>query len=199
VVLSLTWVILGGGDGARLGGVDKPLLQLADGTTFLERALLAAGEGAVVLAPLAKQAALREVAPNAIYLDDPGEGPAVALGLAAAQLDSEWIVLWAADHPHPSSALVARLAALAEGHDGAIVVTEQDQPIPGVYRRTAVLRACDPSVRSLKALLAHLSVARIDRAVLDPAERAALEDVDLPEDLLRLGARLAPRPGPLKD
>jgi molybdopterin-guanine dinucleotide biosynthesis protein A len=179
-------VLLAGGEGRRLGGLPKPLLRGPDGRTLLERALWAyrAYGVAWVVAPQVLHPPLRAVSPSFRLLDDPGEGPAVALQVVWPALSAEWIWVAAADHPDPEVRLVERLRLAAAGHAGAQVLRQGiAQPMPGIYRRTAW---AGPA-RSLRALFAPLDLAQIDEAELTPSERASLEDVDLPTDVSRHG------------
>ncbi len=104
-------VILAGGRGQRLGGLDKPAL-LVDGRPLLERALDAArGRPIVVVGP---PRALPAGVLGAIE-DPPGGGPAagVAAGFAALpQLpDGAIVAVLAADLPGIGASTVDRLSA----------------------------------------------------------------------------------------
>lgn len=183
-------VLLAGGQGRRLGGVTKPLLRGEDGRTLLERALWAyrAHGPAWVVAPRALHPRL-EGSGALRLVDDPGEGPAVALQAVWPALSSEWIWVAAADHPNPEVQLMERLLRAAAGRAGAQVVRQGiAQPMPGIYRRTAW---AGPA-RSLRALFAPLDLVHVDEGELTPRERASLDDVDLPTDLSRHGLS---RPG----
>lgn len=184
-------VLLAGGEGRRLGGVTKPLLRGPEGQTLLERALWAyrAYGVAWVVAPKGLHPQLLGASSSLRLVEDPGEGPAVALASVWPALSAEWIWVAAADHPDPAASLIPRLLSAAEGRAGAQVVHGGiAQPMPGIYRRTAWGRPA----RSLRDLFGPLDLARIDEAELTPAERASLLDVDLPADLSRHGLS---RPG----
>lgn len=197
-------VLLAGGRGERLGGVTKPLLRGRDGQTLLARNLEAYGSAGrvVVLAPAPLHEALSAalalapggrtfgaVPPLASghrveLLEDPGQGPGQALAAALPHLRGEWTFLAAADHPAPAARLCTRLYQAAQGRDGAQVFSGgQAQPMPGMYRRAALKQPA----RSLRAWLAALDLSVLGAESLTPEERAALVDVDTPEDLARSG------------
>lgn len=183
-------IVLAGGSGRRLGGVDKPALRVGD-RTLLQVALEGvAGVPTVVVGPA------REVPAGVVVVreEPPGGGPAaaVAAGLAALPrtlpADAPVAVL-AADLPAlDRSAMIRLCAALADptSPDGAVLVDAQDrrQWLIGVWRHgplaAAVARRADWHGRSVRELFGSL----------DPAEvrghEAATADVDTPDDLRRL-------------
>lgn len=216
VHLPLTAVLLAGGRGERLGGVIKPLLRLPSGLTILEvieRELAPIVERVVVVAPEVLAPPLRAVVSGELVYDR-RDGPARALLDAAVWLaerraggpvaspapiaaagvgegDEPWILAVGADHPRPSRALVHRLWSAIRPGDGAVWVVEDDvaQGMYALYREgplVALSAAPDPP-RSLRALGHLLGARELDARVLPAEERAALSDVDTPEDLRAFG------------
>jgi molybdopterin-guanine dinucleotide biosynthesis protein A len=176
--VSVGAVLLAGGAGSRLGGVDKGALRLC-GATLLDRALDALGGiDAVVVGPPREGVRTVQEAP-------PRSGPAAAVvaGLAALPPVDE-VLLLAVDLPRLPEALPLLLAAPA-GPDGAVVVDAggRVQWLLGRYRAAAVEEAAralgDPAGRSLRALLGGLDVARVH---LPPGLEA---DVDTVADARR--------------
>lgn len=177
-------VILAGGSGRRLGGVDKPGLVVR-GRTLLDRAVdaCAGADEIVVVGPR------RLVAPTVAWAreDPPGSGPLAALeaGLAALVAAPPVVVVLAADLPSISTGLVSRLVGgLPPDVDAALVVDAggRVQPLVGAYRhdslRSALAAVGDPRDRPFRAVLEPLTVT----TVADPAGAA---DIDTADDLVR--------------
>lgn len=159
-------VLLVGGGGTRLGGVDKAAVDL-EGRTLVSSALDAAND-ARTLVVVGETAA--PLPGNAIRIteDPPGSGPAAALvaGARAIREPSPWTVLLACDLPGAARALPQTLAA--RDRDGAVLVDPDEYPqwLLGAYRtqalHAAIDRFGDPTDRSLKALLGDLDLVRIE-------------------------------------
>ena len=185
----LTVVVLAGGQGRRLGGVIKPLLRRSTDETLVERISTVLGPQAramVLVAPLRLHPAFAEVWPHPMVADE-GQGPARALGAAASTVRTAWLAAVAADLVGPDAALMAELAAHRSDTIDAVVPVVQgyDQPLFALYRTAAMTSGEAP--RSMRAWLGTLSTARVQ---IDAADaRAALEDVDTPEDVDRFGLR----------
>jgi molybdopterin-guanine dinucleotide biosynthesis protein A len=182
-------VLLAGGSGRRLGGVDKPALQVGS-SSLLERALSAVVDArrVVVVGPE------RALAPEVVQVreEPPGGGPGAALVAGLPHVTAPAVAVLAADLPSISARVVDVLRAAAEGHDGALLVDDDgvDQVLTGVWS-TAALRAAvaghDLADRPLRPLLRGLDVVRV------PAAEAGVPgwaDCDTPDDLAR--ARTAP-------
>ena len=155
-------ILLAGGAGSRLGGVDKAALRVG-GTTLLDRALAALiGLEVVVVGPPRDLPGVRVVCE-----DPPLSGPAAAVvaGLAAVP-DVDEVLLLAVDLPRLAEALPLLLAS-PSGPDGAVVVDAagRTQWLLGRYRadalRLAVTRLGDPVDRPLRALVGDLDVAAV--------------------------------------
>lgn len=126
-------VVLAGGRGRRLGGLDKPALQVGD-RTLLRIALDAVGDCSVVVVGPARELPRGVLAARE---DPPGGGPAAALAagvraLPAAPPDAVVAVL-AADQPGITEAVIDRLCAAlvatgARSGDTTSVAREQDSP-----------------------------------------------------------------------
>lgn len=175
-------VVLAGGAGSRLGGVDKPALQVG-GSSLLDRALSAvAGAGRVVVV-----GPERDLPHHLVQVreDPPGAGPAAALGAGLAEVRAHAVAVLAADLPQIDAEVVIALRAAAAGRDGALLVDEagRDQVLTGVYA-TARLRAAaagqDLSGQPLRVLLAGLDLVRVPAGQLG---LAAWRDCDTPVDL----------------
>lgn len=112
-------VVLAGGAARRLGGEDKPALNLG-GATLLDRVLAACRDASstVVVGPR------RPTARPVVWAreDPPGGGPLPALAAALARVNEDVVVVLAADLPFVAprtvSGLLERLAEAAAGAGG---------------------------------------------------------------------------------
>jgi molybdopterin-guanine dinucleotide biosynthesis protein A len=179
-------IVLAGGRGRRLGGLDKPGLRTG-ARTLLQVALDALGAVPVVVV-----GPLRDVPVGVVLTreDPPGGGPAAAVvaGLAALPDDlpaDAAVAVLAADLPAIDAAAIGRLCASLTG-DGALLVDGQGRPqwLIGVWRhgalRTAAARRPDWHGSPVRELFGPLRAAEVG------GHEAATVDVDTPEDLRRL-------------
>ena len=161
-------VVLAGGQARRLGGQDKPALQVG-GRPLLER-VLAACTGAttrVVVGPP------RPLPHDVVQVreEPPGGGPVPALRAGLARVSAPWVVVLAADLPFLDRAVLGELLAAAQRGDGALLVDDDDreQWLCGAWRTAALVPALAalPSSRLREALL-PLAPARV-RTQTSPA------------------------------
>lgn len=191
---SVAVVVLAGGRGARLGGINKPLLRRADGRSLLTgviEALGPAGREVLVITTEARAAEIRAAFGGRVAID-PGLGPAEALGLAASEVTREWIALAGGDHPHPAAEIFARLGAAAGEGVTAVVASlaGRRQPLCALYRRAAVLAlaARRPLAGgSLQAVLDDLSALVVDADPWPERVRSGFDSVNTPEDARAAG------------
>ena len=182
-------VVLSGGGGARLGGVDKSSIEVGD-RTLLEHVIsaLAAAPEIVVVGPEVPTSR-----PVTFTREDPvGGGPAAAVlaGVRAFARAPDRVIVLAVDMPLVSADTVGRLlAALDDGdHDGAVLVdgTGRDQYLCAAYSVAAVTAAApsgeDGTAHGLamRELVGTLRLARV------PAAGDEAQDLDTWEDLSRL-------------
>ncbi|RKS09604.1 molybdopterin-guanine dinucleotide biosynthesis protein A [Nocardiopsis sp. Huas11] len=192
-------VVLAGGEGRRMGGVDKPGLTVG-GSTLLERVAAvvrshSSDAGVTVVGPPRES-------PRARYVreDPPGSGPVPALRAGLAHVERAWFALLAADLPHLTVGHLAALAdALRAGDDGSedtagavFVDTDgREQWLTGIWRTAAVREAvADYRGRSLYGLLGPLSP-----RLVPLTDGHAAFDVDTPDDLARARRALEGGPG----
>lgn len=157
-------VVLAGGRGARLGGVDKAALEVG-GRTLLSRALAATGGAArtIVVGPS------RPLPPGVLTVIEhpPGGGPAAALAAGLVAVEAEVVVALACDLPHLTGDRVARLVRTLSARaaaDGVAYTDEEGrrQPLAAAYRaavlRSAYHRLGEPHGASLHRLTRLLTV-----------------------------------------
>ena len=180
-------VVLAGGRGARMGGVDKPRIQV-DGRTLLARVVagIPADVPIVVVGPAPGDAIDREVG---VVREEPVfGGPVAALAAALPGVSTPIVGLVGGDMPAAGS-LLARLAKEWDGEPALVPVdaSGRRQPLCSVLatdRLRAALDALgDPADRSLRDLLLLVDVRE---RPLDAEESALLVDIDVPEDLDRI-------------
>lgn len=183
--LALGAVVLTGGGGTRLGGVDKGSLELA-GTTLLERALTATAAAAEVVVVGDPVPTSRPV--TWAREDPPGGGPAAGIlaGVDGFSRPVEVVCVLAVDMPAVTAATFARLtAALRDDLDGAVLVDAagERQNLAGVYRLAALTSARPEREQglSVRRLVDGLRLAEV------PGRGAETRDVDTWADLRDLG------------
>jgi len=158
-------LVLAGGGGTRLGGVDKPGLTVG-GRTLLDRVLDAcAGARSTVVVGPPRETAHSEV--RWTREEPPGGGPVAGIAAGLALVTSEQLLLFAADLPFLDRPTVERLLAALADADTALLVDAagRDQPLAAAYR-TAPLRAAlaalgDPAGQPLRRLTAPLHAVRL--------------------------------------
>lgn len=178
-------VVLAGGGGRRLGGVDKPALVVGE-RSLLDTVLLAcaAASRTVVVGP--ERPTSRPV--QWAREEPTGGGPAAALGAGLAGVTEATVVLLAADLPFITVDSVALLLASVEG-DGALLVDDggRDQLLCSAWRTTA-LRSALAGQRlaggALRSVLAPLSAARVSVPTIE-GRAAPWTDCDTPGELSR--------------
>jgi molybdopterin-guanine dinucleotide biosynthesis protein A len=180
-------LVLAGGSGRRLGGVDKPGLVVG-GVTLLDGVLHAVDAARTVVVV----GEPREVTGRAVVFTrerPAGTGPVAAIAAGLKALPSpplEFVAICAGDLVHFGQSTVDRLLATLEARgdaDGVVLRDEDDraQWLAGVWRTEPLAEALpdDPANVSVRATLGRLSVHRIDAL---PGEGF---DVDSEADLRR--------------
>lgn len=173
-------IVLAGGRGSRLGGVDKSAL-VHRGSTLLEHALAAVGDARRVVV-------VGERSPVAGVLhaveDPPGAGPAaaVAAGIAALDEPAPLVAVLASDVPEVVAAFT-QLRALGEPAV-AVDASGRRQHLLALYPGPELMARTQRGVqegRSMRNLVAGLDVQEVTVDV---------GDVDRPEDAARFGIEL---------
>ncbi|CAN5616345.1 hypothetical protein BH23ACT6_BH23ACT6_22130 [soil metagenome] len=163
MIVALTWsegarvsveawcdaIILAGGSGQRLGGVDKALIEV-NGQTLLGYAVSATSAARHVIVVGAPRPGYDQL--SWTREDPPGGGPASGVvagmdALAEHETQSPWVVLLAVDQPGAVAAVAALLRAAADVGDDIDGLCPHDdaghpQWLLGAYRRESLARAC---------------------------------------------------------
>ncbi|WP_409180558.1 molybdenum cofactor guanylyltransferase [Amycolatopsis sp. VS8301801F10] len=171
-------IVLAGGSARRLSGADKPELRVG-GISLLGRAVeaLAGAEPVVVCGPR------RPGYDTVVWTREavPGTGPVAALAAGLAVVDTELVVLLAADLPGIRRSTVDRLRSTVGNADGAVLVDAagERQWLVSAWR-TAALRQALPERPENASLRRTLGGLRIEEVAAEPGES---DDIDTPEDL----------------
>ncbi|MBB2894660.1 molybdenum cofactor guanylyltransferase [Flexivirga oryzae] len=176
-------IVLVGGAGSRLGGVDKAAVELA-GRSLVSRPLEAVRDARTLV--VVGDTAAPDIPDRAIRVveDPPGSGPAAATvaGLRAIEEPAAWTYLISCDVPGAVGAIQLLAEADAGDSDG-VVLAEPDgrlQWLLGRYRSFALYDAAeqlgDAADRSMRALLEDLDLVPV------PAPEEVWRDVDTWDD-----------------
>ena len=176
-------IVLAGGGASRLGGVDKPALEVG-GHSLLARVVLAVRDATagrvVVVGPPRPGLDVR------VVREEPaGAGPVAALRAGLAEVSAPWVAVLAADMPFlEGEHLGVLLAAARPSAAGAVLVDEGGRPqwLAGCWR-TSVLREAMGEYRggSMRGLLGPLRPVMV--ALPADARGRPWMDCDTPEDL----------------
>lgn len=196
--MDVTGVVVAGGRSTRFGDREKALAEV-DGEPMLRRVVETLGEVAeeVVVNCRPDQqeafaAALEGVETVVRFaLDEhPDEGPLVGLERALSAVDTDLAVVLGCDMPlADAAALSAMLDRLDPEADAVVPVTDGGpEPLHALYRveptRSAARAAIDDGERSLRAMLARLTVRELPvgdripvRSVTSVDTEAALDEI----------------------
>ena len=207
---SMGAILLAGGRGTRLDGVDKPLLMI-DGDSLLNRTIDAAvAMGGVrpitIVGPDRPGAFTPEDSPaplQRVREDPPYGGPAAAV-IAALEAWREncselphWTIVLACDLVDPASAVARLHEALAalivsRARADGIHLTDRDgraQWLMACYRTSALVRAARATPARGAGTSMRALIGPLDLIALPPApEESGPLDIDTWDDLRRAGA-----------
>ncbi|MFE6997147.1 molybdenum cofactor guanylyltransferase [Microbacterium sp. NPDC057659] len=184
---SISAVVLVGGRASRMGGGDKPLLDVG-GMTLFGRAVRALQDAGCM--PIVAVGPELDASAPVLWVREqpPFGGPVAALAAALTAADAgEWTVLLAGDLPRADEVVPQLVASVFEGGDGAVFIADgRPQWLSGIYRTEALRRELAAlgdrvSGASCRALLGDLDL----DLVLLPDDDGLTADVDTPEDLAR--------------
>lgn len=180
-------ILLAGGRATRMGGIDKPLVEVR-GRALLQWAVDAVRgcEPIVIVGP---ESSVSGAVPVWVREEPPFSGPAAAIVAALDAMDAEWTFTLACDLPFAEDAvavLAASIDLLPADTDGVCLADASGRPqwLTGLYRTAPLRRAAsllpdrgrDAPVR---ALLDELAIAVV-------AAPTAARDVDTWEDVRQI-------------
>lgn len=177
-------VVLAGGGARRLGGIDKPALEI-DGTTLLDRAIAAArGAERVVVVGERRPTSF----PVEWTVEEPRRGgPVAALAAGLARVRSPRVLVLAADLPYIDTDVVQQLLASDEGDAVAVDDDGRRQPLLAIYDVGSLRDALGATAtrgRAMRDLLEQLDPVEV------PVGPAAI-DCDTWEDVERAMAQVS--------
>ncbi len=182
-------VVLTGGRASRLGGVDKPGLQVGE-RTLGARVLDAVRDAdrTVVVGPAVPGAAVDLVTRE----EPPGGGPVAALAAGLLAVRAPAVATLAADLPFLDAATVLELRSALAAAGGAVALLVdgggRDQPLCALWRtdalRAALARVGGPAGVSLRAVVAA-APGEVLRRVVTRDGPPPWFDCDTDEDLSR--------------
>jgi molybdopterin-guanine dinucleotide biosynthesis protein A len=179
-------IVLAGGAARRLGGVDKPMLDI-DGEPMLVRVLdaVAAASVRVVVGPR------RSIDRTVTWCQEapPGGGPVAGLAAALPLTAASTLVVLAADLPWIGPAIDPLLEALRHPADAAMLTSGgRRNHLAAAWHRSALVGALRrvgvPRSAPMRALAAAITVA-------DVADEGWGDDCDTWSDLARHRSRSA--------
>lgn len=198
-------IILTGGRGERLGGVQKALITV-EGAPLIEHAIgaaRAAGAEQIVIVgdPVVGAGIVDDSGVVVVREDPPFGGPLAGLEAGLANVDSEWVLLLAGDLPNAREAVVELRDSVqtvtADGAvDGVCFIDSEGFPqrLTGQYRTDALRRKLaevnetqgGTAGKPLRLAFHGLEIVTI------PDTQGLTRDIDTPEDLDAAGGTLPP-------
>jgi molybdopterin-guanine dinucleotide biosynthesis protein A len=180
-------LVLAGGAGRRMGGVDKAAIELGD-ETLLDRAL-AAAVGAHRIIVVGRRRRL----PTGVLAaceNPPGGGPVAAIEAGLALVTRTLAVVLACDMPLLTAEHVTRLVDVLRSPEHAeteaamyVDDTGRRQPLAGAYR-VAALRRTLPTLQPTTGVAVHRLVSPLTVAEI-PADPGTTADCDTWVDVAR--------------
>lgn len=149
-------IVLAGGTARRLGGIDKPALEIG-GRTLLDRALDAVADAARIVAVGPPRLTARDVT---WCREEPvGGGPVAAIGAGLAQTSAPVVLVLAADLPWIAPAVPLLRAALpANGVALLVDPSGRVNHLAAAWRRDSLVAALaavgDPHGAAVRSLVA---------------------------------------------
>lgn len=176
-------LVLAGGAGRRLGGIDKPGLRVA-GVPLLERVVRAcAGAARVVVVGPARSL---PIAVTWAREEPPGGGPVSGLAAGLPFVTAPVVLVLAADLPFLSAAALSLLVTRLEGCDAALAVdaTGRDQLLLAAWRSEALRAALPLPAAGARARDLYGGGVRVRRVPMG-SEPWVTTDCDTVEELAR--------------
>lgn len=163
--------MLAGGDAQRLGGADKPGLDVG-GMSLLERVVAASSEAGrvIVVGPQRPLAAQVTQVTQVTWCreDPPGAGPVAAVAAGVQLAHAEVVLTLAADLPWIAPAVPGLVAALAAGPGECAALVDDAGRVnylAAAWRRTSLVEALadlgDPVGASMRTLVSTATITQV--------------------------------------
>ena len=162
-------LILAGGSARRLGGADKPAVDVG-GRTLLEHVLVAVPDATRVVIVGPRRPLPAAYAADVIWCveDPPGGGPVAAISAGLSHTAADVVLVLAADLPSVRPAVPVLRAALGTGRVDVALLADpggRDNHLAAAWRRDALATALaavgEPAGVPMRALLQAAEVARV--------------------------------------
>jgi molybdopterin-guanine dinucleotide biosynthesis protein A len=191
---AVTPIVLAGGAGTRLGGLNKALLEIG-GRRVVDRLLDALRPLAAEIVIVNNDGSLAGIPGTRLVPDvEPGAGALMGLYSGLRAVRTPLATATACDMPFVSTDLFRALLDLAAGHDAVVpVIADQPEPLHAVYRGGCVpaievaLAEGRKRVNSFFEAVRVRYVAEDELRAWDPELRSFL-NVNRPDDLARARA-----------
>jgi molybdopterin-guanine dinucleotide biosynthesis protein A len=182
----LAAIVLAGGAGRRLGGIDKPGLVVGGRSmagTVVSAATHAGAASVIVVGPVRADLA----APGVSFTSEEpaGGGPLPALRAGLRLVAEPWVLLLAGDLPFLTWQVLGLIVAAARSAGGAVLGDDDGRPqwLASCWQTGELRAALDSYVgNSLHGVLSSLPYAEVTMATRDGAPPCWI-DCDTPEDL----------------
>lgn len=191
---AVTPIVLAGGAGTRLGGVNKALVEVG-GRRVVDRLLDALRPLGAEIVLVNNDGSLAGIPGTRLVPDaEPGAGALMGLYSGLRAVTTPLATATACDMPFVSTDLLRRLLALAAEYDAVVpALGEQTEPLHAVYRATcvpAIETALGQGRKRVNSFFEHVRVRYVSEDELrawDPELRSFL-NVNRPDDLARARA-----------
>lgn len=185
----VTPIVLAGGAGTRLGGVNKALVEVG-GRRVIDRLLEALRPLGAEIVLVNNDGSLAGLPGTRVVTDvEPGAGALMGLYSGLRAVRTPLATVTACDMPFVSTAVLRALIALAPGYDAVVpLVDDRPEPLHAVYRTTclpAIEVALAAGRKRLIAFFDDVRVRYVPQVALrawDPDGRSFL-NINRPEDL----------------
>ncbi len=185
----VTPIVLAGGAGTRLGGVNKALVEVG-GRRVIDRLLDALRPLGAEIVIVNNDGSLAGLPGTRVVTDvEPGAGALMGLYSGLRVVRTPLATVTACDMPFVSTAVLRALIALAPAYDAVVpLVDDRPEPLHAVYRTTclpAIEAALAAGRKRLIAFFDDVRVRYVPQAALrawDPDGRSFL-NINRPEDL----------------
>lgn len=178
-------LILAGGRGSRMGGIDKASIQL-HGQSLISWVISAAREAGAERVTVVGPESAGHLADLIVREEPAFAGPLAGIAAGIGQIKTKWVLVLACDLQRPQVLVqsLMRAAERTEIQDGIILIDEEsrEQWLAGFYRCEALSSACERLGQNVinapvRKVLKELDLCRVPIATEDSL------DIDTPEAL----------------